>query len=259
MSQELIVENIGRVRRITLNAPERRNPLSFVQARNLLTALQEAAAATEVSAVILTGNGKSFCVGGDQKDFQAGFSKRPPEVLSDYPPLEIFRLARSYRKPLIAAVNGAALGGGLGITCLAHLAVASDVATFGIPEIKLGIFPLTVVPVVRPILGDRLTFELALTGRILDAQEALEHNIVNRVVPAADLQQTALDLATTVGEFSPLALRLGIEAMQESADMDFDAAVSYLNAMRTIFFGSEDLLEGATAFLEKRKPVWRGR
>ncbi|MEJ8814635.1 enoyl-CoA hydratase/isomerase family protein [Variovorax ureilyticus] len=259
MSQQLLIEDIGRVRRITLNAPERRNPLSFVQARDLLSALEQAAAAPEVSAVILTGAGSTFCVGGDQKDFQAGFKKRSPEVLSDYPPLEIFRLARNYRKPLIAAVNGAALGGGLGITCLAHMAVASETATFGIPEIKLGIFPLTVVPVVRPVLGDRLTYELSLTGRVLTAQEALQHNIVNKVVPAAELQQAALDMAAKVSEFSPLALRLGIEGLQVSADMDFEAAVNYLNAMRTIFFDSEDLLEGATAFLEKRKPVWQGR
>ncbi|MEO8296410.1 MAG: enoyl-CoA hydratase-related protein [Burkholderiales bacterium] len=259
MSQELLIETIGRVRRLTLNMPERRNPLSFVQSRDLLAALKDAEADADVSAVILTGAGQTFCVGGDQKDFQAGFSKRPPEVLSDYPPLEIFRLARHYRKPLIAAVNGAALGGGLGITCLAHMAIAADTATFGIPEIKLGIFPLTVLPVVRPLLGERLTHDLALTGRVLNAQEALQHNIVSRVVAAAELQQTALDMATTIGEFSPLALKLGIEAMQASADMGFEEAVNYLNAMRTIFFASEDLREGATAFLEKRKPVWQGR
>ena len=259
MSSDLIIETIGRVRRITFNTPERRNPLSFSVSKELVSALREAEASSEIGSVIITGTGKAFCVGGDQKDFKAAFSKRPPEVLGDYPPVEVFRLARNYRKPLVAAVNGAAMGGGMGIACLSHMAIAAQSASFGIPEILLGIFPLTVLPVVRPVLGERLTYDLALTGRIMTAQEALEAGIVNKIVPDADLQQAALDMAAQIGEFSPLALKLGLEALQASADMDFEAATSYLNGMRTIFFASEDLQEGATAFLEKRKPVWRGR
>jgi enoyl-CoA hydratase/carnithine racemase len=159
----------------------------------------------------------------------------------------------------VAAVNGAAFGGGMGITCVAHMAIASETATFGIPEIKLGIFPLTILPIIRPVLGDRLTMDLALTGRSMDAAEAKSVGVVNRIVPAETLMDEALALAGQIASFSPLALRLGIEAMQTSTDMGFDEAMDYLNAMRTIFFSSEDLNEGARAFLEKRKPVWRGR
>jgi methylglutaconyl-CoA hydratase len=139
------------------------------------------------------------------------------------------------------------------------MAVASENAVFGIPEIKLGIFPLTILPVVRPVIGDRRTMDLALTGRSLDAGEALSLGLVSKVVAKEELQDEALRLATQIGGYSPLALKLGIEAMQMSSDMGFDEAVDYLNAMRTIFFASEDLSEGSRAFLEKRKPVWKGK
>ncbi len=255
----LLIEDIGRVRKLTLNTPERRNPLSFSLCKDLLAALREAEASDAVTAVIITGAGKTFCVGGDQKDFQGAFSKRPPEVLKDYPPLEIFRLAQNYRKPLIAAINGPALGGGLGITCLSHIAIAAQSATFGMPEIRLGIFPLTVVPVVRRYLGERLTYDLSLTGRSLTASEALAAGVLTRVVPDDELQAVALQVASSIGEFSPLALRLGLEVLQTSADMNFEQSIQYMNSMRAIIFASEDMYEGASAFLEKRKPVWRGR
>lgn len=255
----LLVEDIGSVRRITFNRPERRNPLSYVVADALYDLLHDTAADDAIAAVVITGAGETFCVGGDQRDFREGFGKPSPEVLANYPPMKIFKLARSYKKPLIAAVNGAAFGGGMGITCVAHMAVASENAVFGIPEIKLGIFPLTILPVVRPVIGDRRTMDLALTGRSLDAGEALSLGLVSKVVAKEELQDEALKLATQIGGYSPLALKLGIEAMQMSSDMGFDEAVDYLNAMRTIFFASEDLSEGSRAFLEKRKPVWKGK
>lgn len=255
----LLVETVGSVRRITFNRPERRNPLSYATAESLLAHLREAESDDSVRAVVLTGSGPAFCVGGDQKDFRQGLEQSSPVVLGHYPPMAIFKLARNYRKPLIAAVNGSAFGGGMGITCAAHIAIASEDAKFGIPEIKLGIFPLTILPLVRPVLGDRRTMELALTGRAMDAREALECGVVTKVVPADTLADEAMKVATLVGSYSPLALRLGIESMQVSSDMGFDEAMEYLNAMRTIFFASEDLNEGATAFLEKRNPVWQGK
>lgn len=255
----LLIENIDSIRRITFNRPERRNPLSYSTAESLVKHLRDAEADTAVTAVILTGTGPAFCVGGDQKDFRQGMEQSSPEVLSNYPPMAVFKLARNYKKPLIAAVNGTAFGGGMGITCASHIAIASDTAKFGVPEIKLGIFPLTILPVIRPILGERRTMELSLTGRAMDAQEALACGVITKIVPEADLSDEALKIAKMVGAFSPLALKLGIEAMQVSSDMGFDEAMEYLNAMRTIFFASKDLNEGATAFLEKRAPVWQGK
>lgn len=259
MSSLFTVEDIGAVRRITLNRPERRNPLSYALADALCELLTATEADDKVAAVVITGSGKAFCVGGDQKDFQAGFAKTPSENYDDYPPMKIFKTVRNYGKPLIAAVNGMAYGGGMGITCAAHIAIAADTASFGVPEIKLGIFPLTILPLIRPVLGIRKTLDLALTGRSMSSEEALATGLVSRVVPADRLQDEALQLATEIGSFSPLALRLGLKATHMSADMGVDEAIDYLNAMRTIFFGSRDLNEGATAFLEKRKPVWSGR
>ena len=259
MSSLFSVEDMDYVRRITLTQPDRRNPLSYALAHALHDMLIATQQGDKIKSVILTGSGKAFCVGGDQKDFQEGFSKSSPEVYDDYPPMKVFKLVRNYKKPLIVAVNGMAYGGGMGITCASHIAIASEDAAFGIPEIKLGIFPLTIIPVIRPILGEKRMMDLALTGRSMLAAEALSIGLVSRVVPGEKLQEEALKLARDIGSFSPLALKLGLSATQMSIDMGFDEAIDYLNAIRTIFFASEDLNEGATAFLEKRKPVWRGK
>lgn len=258
-TSDLLVEDIGSARRITFNRPNKRNPLSYDVADRLYDILVRTAQDDKIVAVIVTGNGGTFCVGGDQQDFRKGLQQSSPDVLSNYPPMKIFKLAQSYRKPLIAAVNGAAFGGGFGITCMSHIAIASENAKFGVPEIKLGIFPLTILPIIRPVLGERRTLELSLTGRHMDAAEALSIGIVAKVVPHDELQEQALQLAREIAAYSPLAIRLGLEGMQTSLDMSFQEAMEYLNTLRTVFFNSEDLNEGANAFLEKRSPVWKGR
>lgn len=259
MSSSLIVEDIGSIRRMTLNQPRWGNPLSYELSDELRDRLIDTEKDAAVTAIVITGAGKSFCVGGDQKNFRNDLEKGAPEVLQYYPPMDIFKLARNFQKPLIAAVNGPAYGAGLGMACIAHVAIASETACFGAPEIKLGMFPLTLLPVIRPVLGERRSLELALTGRSMTADEALQVGLVSKVVPGDTLQDEAMALATEIGSYSPLALRLGLRAMQLSADMGFDEAIEYLNAMRTTFFGSEDLKSGVTAFLEKRPPVWRGK
>lgn len=259
MTDALTIEDLGRVRRLTLSAPRRRNALSFALCAQLVGALRAAEADAAVGAVILTGNGPAFSAGGDQNDFRKATAEAPPKVLKNYPALDLFRIARNFHKPLIAAVNGAALGGGMGLVCLSHLALAVPEASFGIPEVRLGLFPATVLPVVRPLLGERLTYDLALTGRTMSAQEALEARIINRIVAPERLQDEALELASRIASFSPLAVGLGLESLQVSADMPFEDAIQYLNAIRTVYFASEDIREGGAAFLEKRPPVWRGR
>ncbi|WP_433503034.1 enoyl-CoA hydratase/isomerase family protein [Pseudonocardia halophobica] len=255
----MVEERFDHVVRLRFDNPARRNPLSFALVEDLVERFARLDADPEVRAVILTGTGPAFCVGGDQADFAKALGKPMSELLESYPPVELFRLARSLRTPLIAAVNGTAMGGGMGLTCMAHFAIAADHATFGIPEIKLGIFPLTILPLVRPVLGDRRTMELALTGRSLDAAEALAVGVVQRVVPGTELQDEALAVAKRIASFSPLAVRLGITAFNESTDMPFDNALDHLNMVRAVAFASEDLNEGSTAFLEKRDPVWKGR
>jgi methylglutaconyl-CoA hydratase len=255
----IVEERFGHVVRLRFDSPARRNPLSFSVAEDLVARFARLEADEEVRAVILTGTGPAFCVGGDQADFAQALGKPMTELLDSYPPVELFRLARSLHTPLIAAVNGTAMGGGMGLTCMAHIAIAADNATFGIPEVKLGIFPLTILPLVRPVLGDRRTMELALTGRSLDAAEALQLGVVQQVVPGEELQDQALEIAQRIATFSPLAVRLGITAFNDSTDMAFDNAMDHLNMVRAIAFSSEDLNEGSRAFLEKRAPVWKGR
>lgn len=258
-SDPLVEERFGSVVTLRLNNPAKRNPLSFGVARELAASLRRLNDDADVRAVILTGTDQSFCVGGDQRDFSAAMGKSPTELLDDYPPLDVFRMGRAMRKPLIAAVNGTAFGGGMGITCMCHFAIAADTAVFGVPEIKLGIFPLTILPLIRPVLGDRLTLDLSLTGRSISAEEALRHGVVQEVVPRDDLMDRALALATELAGRSPVAVTLGLMAFAESTDMSYEEAMDYTNVVRAMSFSSEDLNEGSRAFLEKRAPVWTGR
>jgi enoyl-CoA hydratase/carnithine racemase len=180
-------------------------------------------------------------------------------VLRDYPPVEAFRAARTLRTPLIAGVNGAAMGGGFGLVCAAHLAVAAESARFSLPEIKIGTFPATVLPLLLPVIGERKALDLALTGRTIGAEEALQMGVVGEVVPDADLKARTEELAGLIASYSPMATSLGLASVVASRDMSFGESLDYFNAMRAISFGTEDLHEGSRAFLDKRPPVWRGR
>jgi len=171
---------------------------------------------------------------------------------------ELFRMGFKMTKPLIAAVNGHALGGGCGLVAMCHLAVASESAGFGTPEIKVGIFPFVIFPLLIRALGPRRSLEMALTGRSVGAAEAMEIGLINRVLPREDLLASALGLASDIAGRSPLVLRLGLNAFNTSMDMEINKAMDYLNTLRVIDFMSEDLREGAAAFIQKRAPQWKG-
>lgn len=255
----VLEETIGHVAVLRINCPQKRNPLSFTLADELVSRLTRVNGDPDVRVVILTGMEQSFCAGGDQQDFSAASAKGITDQIEDYPPINLFRMGREMRKPLIAAVNGPALGGGLGLVCMSHVAIAAEQASFGLPEINIGTFPLTVLPLIRPVLGERRTMELALSGRRMSAHEAHECGLVKDVVPHQDLDDRTLELANEYATRSPMALYLGLKAYQESQDMPFSDAMEYLNVLRAMSFSTEDLNEGARAFLERRAPSWKGR
>lgn len=250
----------GRVAVLTLNLPEKRNPLSLVLVQDLIAALERAQGEDGVGAVLLTGAGEAFCAGGDLREFQQMMERPSLQVYDEgRSTAELFKLLDAYDKPVIAAVNGPALGGGFGLVCASHMAIASERARFGCTEIRLGLFPMVVFPAVRRAVGDRKALELSLTGEILDAQEALRLGVVRQVVAHEKLMEEAMALASKVAAFSPVALRMGLEAFRMSTGVPYGQAVDYLNTLRTIVFHTEDLREGASAFLERRPPQWRGR
>lgn len=258
--KNILYEKTDHIARIIFNRPEKRNSLNSQLISELIKAVTEADLDNDVNAIVLTGSGKSFCAGGDISDFAELTSKTAPLIQEDgLASNEVFRLGCLVRKPLIASVNGHALGGGCGLVAMCHLSIASETAKFGTPEVKIGIFPFVIFPLLIRALGPRKALELALTGEIITAPEAHRIGLVNRVVPPDQLEEETLKLARTVAGHSPLVLRLGLEAFNNIINMEMEKAFRYLNALRVVDFMSEDLKEGAMAFLEKREPKWQGR
>jgi enoyl-CoA hydratase len=247
------VEQVGAVVIITINRPERRNALDPAAMKGIGRALVAAEECDAVRCVVLTGAGeKAFCAGMDLKAFAAG-GISPDELPK--PGLEVL-VERAYPKPVIAAVNGAALAGGFEIMLACDLVVAADHAVFGIPEVKRGLVAAgggTRLPRRLPLA---VALELGLTGEPVDAAQALRLGLVNRVVPAAEVRGAALALAAKVAANGPLAVAATKELMwAEAAGMPLAAVGARVKPV----FESEDAREGAVAFAERRPPVWRGR
>lgn len=245
---------------ITLNEPEKRNPLNRHLVDEFITALEMARADSGVNVVLLSAAGDSFCAGGDLKEFQ---NFRTRDVIDIYEEGKgtagLLKLLGSFDKPVVAAVNGPAYGGGFGIVCACPLVIASERARFGATELRLGLFPLVILPAMRAALGDRKALELSLLAETMDVEAAQQLGIVTRVVAHERLMEEARSVAERLNSYSPHALRRGMEAFRVSTGMPDGVAANYMNALRVMFYHSEDLQEGATAFLEKRAPQWRGR
>jgi enoyl-CoA hydratase len=254
----LLVDLAGGVASVTLNRAEARNSLSMALMDALVETLARLREDEGVRAIVLTGAGeKAFCAGGDLTAMAGDGPYGGHLARRRY--LEVLEALREAGKPVVAAVNGAALGGGFGLVLACDLAVAADTATFGTPEVKVGLFPMMVAALLTRHVGPKRAMELALTGERIDAGRALELGLVNRVVPAGELASAALDLAASLAALSPAVLRLGREAIYTAADMEYGQALRYLHAMLSVNALTEDAAEGVAAFLEKRAPVWKGR
>lgn len=243
--------------RIELSSPENRNALNYDIVRGLTEALRQADADETVRVVLLSAAGDHFSAGANLRQFAKEIDEPAMQLWSSGQVWEdLFALIPRLAKPVVVAVQGYALAGGTGLVALADLAVAADDARFGTTEIKIGLFPLMILPALRRAIGEKKTLELALTGRMLDAQEALACGLVNRVVPRAELDAAALQLASELAEKSPEALRLGKYVFYATADMSYADALTFGRSLRPQFMLTDDLREGVNAFLEKRKPNW---
>jgi len=234
---------------ITLNRPEAANALNPAIGAGLVSALTTAAGDPEVRTVIVTGAGeKIFCAGMDLKAFAAG---EDMALVG-----QSMRLLSACPKPVIAAVNGTAVAGGFEVVLRCDLVVAADHATFGIPEVKRGLVAAgggTRLPKRIPL---QVALEMGLTGEPISAARALELGLINRVVPAAQVMDAALALAAAITKNGPLAVQATKQLMLEEVGPDNSAHVS---AVVAPVFASADAREGATAFAEKRPPIWTGR
>lgn len=259
MEEVVQVGRNGAVLTVTINRPERRNALNEAVAIGIAGALDAAEADRDVRAVVLTGAGeKAFCAGGDLQLNADG----TPFTIDAADPRHyvagLLRRMRDCRLPLIARVNGHALAGGFGLVCACDLAVARDDALIGVSEVKVGLFPMMILPLLLRVVPERILMELCLTGEPITAAEAAEHKLVNYAVPAGDLDEKLTWLVERVTTKSPSGIRLGKQSLSKIREMSLDNALEYAQFMLANMARTEDAREGFTAFAEKRAPNWTG-
>jgi enoyl-CoA hydratase len=259
-TMELERRREGSVEILTLNRPEQRNSLSPQLLEQLSAAFKECKVDDEVRVVILTAAGdKAFCAGMDLKAFAAAQSgEGPVREAGDMSGFQEFGRGE-FPKPVIGAVNATAVAGGFELLMNCDLVVTSDAAKFGIPEAKRGLFAAgggCTLPARIPLT---IALELGMTGDFIDADRALALGLVNRVVPAADVLETALALAARISENGPLGVAMTKKLMRTVAEKGVQAAREVAAKEHDTVFKSEDALEGSRAFAEKRAPQWKGR
>ena len=244
---------------ITLDQPETRNALSDELMRELIGAFEGARDDAGARCVILaSSHPKTFSSGGNL----AGMAAEVPlahkhEMNGRFP--ELFTLIGELGKPVICAVGGHCLAGAFGLALACDLIVASETATFGTPEINVGVFPFMIAALIYRNVPRKKATELMLLGERVSAQEAAELGIVNKVVAPEALDEEAMAWATRLAAKSPLLMKLGKDALWRQSDLAVAPAWELLRAQLTIAFSTEDMNEGVSAFFEKREPVWTGR
>jgi len=251
MSETLQINQEGRVLHLALNRPDRRNALNMELCAALGEAFEKAEADPGVGAVLLSGNGKSFCAGMDLHEVLTPAAGPVNEVHE-----RIFTAGIRMTKPLIAGVHGAALAGGTGLAANCHVVIAGEDATFGLTEIRIGLWPFVIFRTVGAALGQRRATELALTGRIFGAAEAREYGLVHEVVKPSALMERARAVAGAIADASPAAIHAGLAFVRDAHGMSWEQAGALARHMRSEVFRSADFQEGIRAFQEKRPPRW---
>ncbi len=255
--ETLLLERRGRVALITINRPQKLNALNIQTRAEGAAALDELREDESVRVVVITGAGeKAFVAGADIAEFEGRTAVTQRDVMTQR---SLFTAVDTFPKPVIAMINGFCLGGGCELALSCDIRVASEAARFGQPEINLGIIPggggtqrLT------RLVGEGKAMELILTGDMIDAQHAYNLGLVNMVVPAADLEAKTMELANRIAEKSPVALRMAKEAVKTAARANLDEGLRREIDLFALCFSSADKDEGVRAFLEKRKPDFKG-
>jgi enoyl-CoA hydratase len=256
--QPVLYDVADGVATITLNEPSTRNALSAEVLGELLDFFERARDDDAVRVVVLASSHDTvFSSGANLGGFAADVSLVHKHFGSDRFG-SLFKLIVGLGKPTLCAARGHVLAGALGIALACDLIVASDAATFGTPEINVGAFPFMIMALIYRNIGRKKANELLLLGERWSAEEALAAGLVNKVVPAAEFDSALEEWATKLALKSPLIMRLGKEAMRRQLDMPLDDALDYLRAQLTLALSTEDIVEGVTAFFEKREPQWKG-
>ena len=256
--ETLLFERRGRVGIITINRPERRNALNIKTREEGAALLDELREDASIGVVVITGAGdKAFIAGADIAEFADRTAMMQRDVMTAR---SLFNAIDTFPKPIIAMVNGYCLGGGCELALACDIRLASETASFGQPEINLGIIPggggtqrLT------RLVGEGKAMEMILTGDMIDARTAFEIGLVNQVVPAAQLEAKTMEIANRIADKSPIALSLAKEAVKLASRSSLDEGLRREVDLFALCFSTEDKDEGVRAFLEKRKPEFKGR
>jgi enoyl-CoA hydratase len=257
--KDVLLDVGGAVATITLNRPEQRNPLSAAMIADLRSAFAWCKQELGVALVILTGAGdRAFCAGADLSGF-AG-QKSVLELHHERHALaELFLEMSELGKPIVGRINGHALAGGFGLACACDLLVVAETATFGTPEINVGVWPMMIQALLTRKLPENVVLEMVMLGERWSAAQLREYGLVHRVVSVAELDDVTRELADKLAAKSTAIMRLGRDSFYRQRDMDFKAALEYLHGQVTLVTLTEDSAEGRRAFFEKRKPEFRGR
>lgn len=253
----ILVADDGPTRTVTLNNPARKNAIGPAMVNELLWALSEAIEDANVRAIVLTGAGDAFCAGGDfgQMAGAAGGGDLPPK--GDYADLLLALV--NCTKPVVARVNGHAMGGGLGLVAASHFAIGARGAKLGTPEINVGLFPMMIMAVLQRVMPRRKLLAMMLLGERMTADEAVLCGLLGKAVEPADLDAAVKAVTDAIASKSPVTVRLGLQALAAQDDLDLETALPLLRERLAGVLATDDAREGLMAFLEKRPPKWTGK
>lgn len=255
--EQVLVSASGRTATVTLNRPDQRNPLSATMLRDLASALRWCRDNDQIRVIVLTGGGRVFCAGADLSSFDGhatGLDKYRSRDLF----VELFILMSELGKPIIGRINGHALAGGFGLACSCDLLVAVDTATFGTPEINVGIWPMMIQAILSRSVPRHVLLEMEMLGDRWTAAQLQSLGVINRVVSHEQLDSAVNEIAESLAKKSPVAMKLGRDSFYRQQDMEFRAAMHYLHGQFLLVSDTDDSREGIKAFFERREPDFKG-
>ncbi len=255
---ELRIERQENILRLTIDRPHRRNALTDALMLTMAEAVGQAAVDETLRAIVITGAGdKAFCAGADLTPGDTPFK---PKVAQLQTPMgRLARAVHACNVPIVGRINGVCMAGGMGIFGMCDIAIATDDARFGLPEVKIGLYPMQILTVLRDLIPTRFLNEMCMTGKPIDARTAFSIGLLNKVVPAAELDTAVDALLADLLAASPIAVRRGKYAMRAVESMNFHEMMSFTETAVVPMIQTEDAHEGLAAFNERRPPLWSGR
>jgi enoyl-CoA hydratase/carnithine racemase len=255
--EHILIEADGPIARVTMNRPDKRNALSLAHMQELMDCLKAIGEAREARVVILAGNGPAFSAGHDLSEMIG----RDPETYRHIFDVccELMETVQAIPQPVIAKVQGVATAAGCQLAATCDLVVAAEEARFATPGVKIGLFCSTPMVALSRAVGQKKSMEMLLTGDFISAEEARAEGLVNKVVPAESLEAETRKLAEKICESSPLVVGVGKQAFYRQIEMPVEQAYAYTKEIMSFNASFADAQEGMSAFLEKRKPQWKGK